>query len=263
LSHGVCPRGESLAGVAVHYNHRRWRIGFTVVPVSEVKMPARPNRLKRGLFWTGVALGLLMLYVASCPFVIYSCARTFDKALPIVQAVYAPLQTYCMKELPGTRAYGRYLSFCIRMLERGERGDVNARLDAPTVLQLLDAPLRDTLSYACSVHDVQFELLDGVDGSVRVDLNSTTGTLRDALESVLHPLGLAAVPLGNKIVVGPAVTVERIAAEARAEESGRKLRGNLIILGGFVLMIGVIVLILRRRASRRRVTVNVSAGQTT
>lgn len=225
-------------------------------------MSARPNRLKRCLFWSGVALGLLVLYVASWPFVSFWSERHLRAALPVVRAVYAPLEVYFRNEWPGTRMYGRYTSSCIRTLNEHARGDVNARLDDQTSIQFAGTPLRDVVSYVSEVHGFYIEVLEDVDGDVEITVTSNA-TLRDALDELLQPLGLAAAPVGRKLVIGPPETVQRLAAEAEAAANASKLRGNLMVLGGLALFVGLIVLIVRRRSARRRNNLNIEAGQTT
>jgi hypothetical protein len=214
-------------------------------------MSARPNRLKRGFIWSGVTLGLLVLYLASCPFVMFWSERYLPAAtFPVVRAGYAPLEAYCREEWPGSGFYGQYAGRCLRALNEHARGDASAALEEQTSVQFVQTPLRDVISYVSELHNFHIELLDGVDGDVEVTANSKA-TVREVLDEMLHPLGLAVAPVGRNLVIGSPEVVQGLVAEAAAAEAG-KLRGNLIVLGVLVLLVTVIVLLWRRRVARRR-----------
>jgi hypothetical protein len=258
-SHGVYPCGNSPAGCTAHYNCPALAVLIHRVPTNEVKMPSRPNRLKRCLFWTGIALGLLVFYIASWPFVFFWCERNLHAGIPVVRAVYAPLEVYSRNEWPGSRMYGQYTSWCISTLQEHSRGDASARLNEQINIEFAQTPLRDVISYVSEIQGFQIELLDEVDGDVEVTANSN-GTVGELLDQMLHPLGLAAAPVGRKLVIGSPEAVQRLAAEAAAAAQAGKLRGNLIVLGGLVLIVAVIVLVVRRRAGQRRAVINADAG---
>jgi len=215
-------------------------------------MPARPNRLKRGLFSTGVVLGLLVFYVASWPFVSFWCERNLRAALPVVRAVYAPLAVYCREELPGSRRYSLYSAQTINELKGHVRGDASGRLHYQTKFQFVGTPLRDVVSCVSELHDIHIELLDDVDDDVEVTAN-VIAPLGEALDGMLQPLDLAAVPIGRKLVIGRPEAVQQLAAETAA---GR-MRANRIVL---VLVVAVTVLLVRRRAVRRRAVIDADEG---
>src|SRR5262245_42821356 len=81
-------------------------------------MSARHPLQKRIAVWTAVAVLLLAAYVLGAPFVILLAGRHCPRALPFLDATYAPLHVYVNNpEVPGSDAYNNYALWCQRQFE--------------------------------------------------------------------------------------------------------------------------------------------------
>jgi hypothetical protein len=211
----------------------------------------KKTSLKRAATWTGVIVLMVAAYVASPPFIAYWSSRHAPAALPVLHTLWAPLDLYARHpHWPGSTQYVEYEMWATRRLQDHFALEIEAKLNEQTQCIFAGTPLSDVVSYLSAVHDHPMDLLDGVDEDVPLTMNMT-GTLRDVLDQVSQLTGLAAAPLGKRIVIGPAAEVERLVAEAEAATSSGRWIADLVVLGNLALIVTVIVLLWRRRAARR------------
>jgi hypothetical protein len=74
--------------------------------------------LKRVTLWTAAAVLLLTSYVLGAPFVILISGRHCPRALPFLDAAYAPLHVYVnTQQIPGSSSYNDYALWCQRQFQ--------------------------------------------------------------------------------------------------------------------------------------------------
>jgi len=223
-------------------------------------MHSRRSRLRRVVLWPAAAVLLLAAYALSPPFLSYWVTRYAPPAMPVLRALWSPLELYARHPAwPGSRAYVEYEMWANRRLQDHFASDADVKLNEMTQIQFNGTPLSDVASYLSALHDHRIELLEGIDGDIPVTMNAN-GKLRDALDQLVQPLGLAAAPVGTKIVIGPPAEVERLVVEADAAASSGRWIADLVVLANLVLIVAVIVLLLRRRSARQRVAFAASSG---
>lgn len=125
--------------------------------------------------------------------------------------------------------------------------DARATLEQRTDCDVEETPLRDVVSYLGEIDDLRIEFDGAVDGEAEVSIHAS-GTLGDALNRLLTPLGLVAAPVGRRIVVGtPEVVQETVDTFDHQNQIGRA-----IVIGILALCVALAVWFVRRRVARRR-----------
>jgi hypothetical protein len=218
------------------------------------------NHLTSVAKWATVAVLLLAAYVASPPFLGYWSQRHVPAVVPVLQAMWSPLELYARHpRWPGSTRYVEYEMWANRGLQNQFASEADVKLNEQTQCIFAGTPLSDVVSYLSAVHDHPMDLLDGIDEDTPLTMNMS-GTLRDALDQVAKSTGLAAAPVGKRIVIGPQAEVEVLVADAEAAANSGKWIANLVVLGNVILIVAVIVLFWRWRAARRRAAMKAAAG---
>jgi hypothetical protein len=194
-----------------------------------------PPILNRIAKWTAAGMLLLAWYFASPPFAFRVAQRHFPAALPALTTIYRPSEYYVThEELPGSKLYHWYMGRSDRIARNALREaiDPHAKLLEPTGLEFTGTPLRDVLSYASEIHEISLDLDASVDGEVKVTINASGIPMQKALEELLKPHGLIAVPDGERIIISTPEAIERKQTTAAAEVAAhaRIVQTVLIVL---------------------------------
>jgi hypothetical protein len=111
-----------------------------------------------------------------------------------------------------------------KLISRGcdgnrERVKIFSELDAPTTIQMMQAPLPDVCAYLSDLHAIKVDIDEGALEEAKIewatmpvtcDTNNTPGvSLGIALDSMLEPLGLAWIVGENSVVITTRETVAR------------------------------------------------------
>lgn len=199
-----------------------------------------------------LALFLLAWYVASPVFVGHWCESTAPWAMPALQVVYWPVETYFDNpQLPGGRAYNEYIGWCARAIENLPASPAASDIDmsARTNMVITDIPLRVVADNLVGLYSIA--LTPEVDGDTRVTL-STFASLETRLSEIEQQTGHTWGWVAGQITIGPRETIQQLAAAHDAEEKAKRLRGRIAMVfsaaAPLLLVAGVVWQFRRRRS---------------
>ena len=179
-----------------------------------------------------LVLFLLAWYFASPVFVGHWLRTAAPWAMPVLQVVYWPLETYFENpQLPGGRAYNEYIIWCAVAVETPTATDRHSRSDIDmgerTTYVFNDVSLHevaDRLASRCPI-----ALTPEVDGDVRVTL-SKFASVGLVLLQIEEQTGYGWGWVNGQITIGPPATIQRMVADFDAETNSRRFRGRIAML---------------------------------
>ncbi|MFO1096421.1 MAG: hypothetical protein U0992_24410 [Planctomycetaceae bacterium] len=209
-------------------------------------MSSRHTILKRVAAWNAGVLLLLALYVASVPFVAFWSEAHAPRLRPFLRVLFAPVVVYVQHHnWPGSRAYMRYEAWCDKKLTSYYAKDpLTQKLDRDLCdIRFTETSLNQVAGFLSTLHECRVELDPSASPEVVITATAKT-TLRDSLKLVLEPHGLAAAPIGERIVIG---TPERIQQLTTGLRPGNAMRAWAAGLLSLLVFLSALLIFRRRR----------------